>query len=138
MFLAIVWFFYLLLTIPVHSQQLLQDRNSLRLANIKQNIREANHFEKPLEQTTTAQQDSNVTLIGRWVSGECNAVFVAGGYAYIAKGRAFDILDISNAASPRLVGEVATQYWIGGIYVTDDFAYIADGRPGIPFNPGGQ
>ncbi len=75
--------------------------------------------------------DSNVTLIGRWPNGPCDAVFVVGNYAYIGNGGAIDILDISYPATPERVGQMITPSVVWGIHVSGNYVYVADGEDGL-------
>ncbi len=64
--------------------------------------------------------------------GTCRAIKVEGNYAYIADGEAggFLIFDISELATPVLVGSVNTPGDALDVFVTDNTAFIADGAVG--------
>jgi hypothetical protein len=80
---------------------------------------------------SSAQMDSNITLMGRWAWGHCYAVAAQGHYAYISNGAAFQILDVSDPAIPQLVGEITTPDLIIDIAVSDNTAYVADWNAGL-------
>ena len=71
-----------------------------------------------------ALQDSNVTLLGMWTSGNCDGVFVEGKYAYIIKQSTIEILDISNPESPIPFGNLALDSYIYQIFVSGNYAYV--------------
>jgi hypothetical protein len=72
--------------------------------------------------------DSVFTVLGRWGWGPCEAVDVKGNYAYIGNGPTFQVLDISNPSSPRIVGEYLTDGYVTDIHVRNSLAFIATGN----------
>jgi hypothetical protein len=91
-----------------------------------------NHFvEQSPSKTTNTLQDSNVTLIGKWPNGSCYTSFVVGNYAYIGNGAAMDILDITNPSDPVRVGQVITPCIVMKIYVSGNYAYVANYEEGL-------
>ena len=74
---------------------------------------------------------SNLSLIGRWPYGPCDAVCVKDDYAYIGNGSVMTILDISDPILPKKVGEIETPGIVKDIYVHNNYAYIANWREGI-------
>jgi hypothetical protein len=56
----------------------------------------------------------NVSLIGRWPYGPCDAVFIENNYACIGNGGTMIILDISIPESPQKIGEIVLP---GGVYL---------------------
>ena len=48
-------------------------------------------------------------LVGRWPYGPTRAVAVDGDYAYFGSGTVLMVADVSNLASPNVVGEV--EFW---------------------------
>lgn len=72
---------------------------------------------------TPPQSDSVLTFLGRWSRGPCVAVAAKGNYAYISNGPMFQVLDVSNPAEPRIVGEYET--WVSDIFIRDTVAFIA-------------
>jgi len=71
--------------------------------------------------------DSVFTVLGRWAWGPCEAVDVKGNYAYIGNGPTFQVLDISNPSSPKLVGEYLTDGYVADIHVRNSIAFVATG-----------
>ncbi len=60
------------------------------------------------------------------------AIDVAGAYAYVAAGEAgLQIVDVSNAALPTVVGAYDTLGSTTGIDVQGRYAYLADGQGGV-------
>ncbi len=76
-------------------------------------------------------QNNSLSLVGRWPNGSCKAVYVKDNYAYIGNGCVMTILDVSDPASPKMVGEIETPGIIRDIYVWRHYAYIATGRDGL-------
>ncbi|MDL1893279.1 hypothetical protein FBQ87_10380 [Sphingobacteriales bacterium CHB3] len=72
---------------------------------------------------TPPPSDSVLTFLGRWPWGPCVAVAAKGNYAYISNGPMFQVLDVSNPAEPRIVGEYET--WVNDIFIRDSVAFIA-------------
>src|SRR5512143_447219 len=68
--------------------------------------------------------------------GPASAVAVAGSYAYVAclgfeyMGRLL-VIDVSNPASPKIVGRVATPGQAWDVAVAGSYAYVADGESGL-------
>ena len=81
-------------------------------------------------QAPTADAE-NVEFVGH-IGGTTKAVAVQGNYAYIGEGGALTILDISNPASPTVVGKTAPlPDIVQDVYVSGDYAYIADSGGGL-------
>ncbi len=60
--------------------------------------------------------------------GKARDISVAGGYAYIADyDRGLQVVDISDPSSPTIAGEWDSTEESWGVYVSGDYAYIADG-----------
>ncbi len=55
---------------------------------------------------TPGQTFENISLVGRWAEGPCNAVSVSGNFIYKGSGSLIYILDISGEGDPLPVGEV--------------------------------
>jgi len=70
-------------------------------------------------------------LIGRYVSN-CtpNGIAVSNEYAFLCCPTQFEIVDLSNIASPILVSTlpIASEYYPTGIKVEGNYAYIANGK----------
>src|SRR5579862_1399148 len=107
-----------------HSQ-LLSHADSARYARRFPNLA---HRQKA---TPFAQPDSNLSLVGEWAWGPCEAVQVRGTLAYIGNGKMFQILDISNPANPTLLSEVNAGGEIGAIALHDSVAYVCFGGVAI-------
>ena len=61
-----------------------------------------------------------------------NGVAVTGAYAYVACGSAgLKIIDISNPATPRIVGSFATPGSAWAVTVVGSYAYVANGVQGV-------
>lgn len=140
---VLAWIFIFMLSgddlsayIPVDSNSLSSHWNILQM---ERNFYNDHSIHKnPLRQNVFAQQDSNVTLIGRWGYGPGNTVFVQWDYAYLGSGRAVQILDISNPSSPRKLGvyvipsnNVTPDSRVRAIYVSGKYAYVASGDLGL-------
>ena len=83
------------------------------------------------EKNTRSGDHLNTTLIGRWANGRCYSTFVAGNFAYIGNGGALEILDVSNPASPVSLSRVITPSLVRGIFISGDYAYVANFRDGL-------
>jgi len=75
----------------------------------------------------------NVSLIGRYAFGPCQAVSVdvAGFRAFFGNGAYFEIADISNPAAPMRVSQVLLPDAVLDIAVTSNYAYIANAGAGV-------
>jgi len=83
------------------------------------------------EAADNALGGQNVEFVGH-IGGTTNAVFVQGNYAYIGVGPRLTILDISNPASPTVVGKTAPMPGIvQDIYLSGNYAYVAAGSSGL-------
>lgn len=66
------------------------------------------------------------------LDGHPNGVAVDDGYAYVASGGAgLHVVDVTNPASPRLVGTVDTPGNANDVRVSGPWAYVADGGAGL-------
>lgn len=79
-------------------------------------------------ETNLEETDSNVTKVGQFSWGNCKAVAVRGNYAYIGNGSLFQVLDISDSAKPKVVGEVQTSDELFNIVLVND-KYAVAGNP---------
>jgi hypothetical protein len=78
----------------------------------------------PLFSTADAQ---NVEFVGH-IGGATRAVAIQGNYAYVGEGPRLTILDISNPASPTVVGNTSLlPDIVWGVCVAGGCAYVADG-----------
>ncbi len=77
-----------------------------------------------------AAQGQNVELVGQ-IGGPVRAVAVQGRYAYIGVGPRLVVVDVSNPAAPRKVGESGVlPETVLGVAVSGAYAYVADGGCG--------
>jgi hypothetical protein len=76
------------------------------------------------------QQSQNVELIG-FTGGVIYDVFVKNNYAYCASGSGLLIFDVSNPSNPQLVGKLLMPDSAVGIYVSGNYAYVADYDAGL-------
>ena len=75
----------------------------------------------------TAADAENVEFVGH-IGGSTEAVAVQGDYAYIGEGPRLTILDISDPASPTVVGKTLPLPGIvQGVAIAGDYAYVAGG-----------
>jgi hypothetical protein len=72
-------------------------------------------------------------LVGQVSGKSTNAVAFQGNYAYIGEGATLKIFDISNPASPTVVGTSAAMpdVYIFQIVVKGNYAYVANARGGL-------
>ncbi|MBI2862472.1 MAG: hypothetical protein HYX89_06610 [Chloroflexi bacterium] len=91
-------------------------------------------------------QSLDVELVCQ-IGGTTNAVAIQGSYAYIGVGPRLVILDISNPASPVVIGQSPVlPDWVQGVAVSGSYAYVADydyglriinvANPASPFEAG--
>ncbi len=80
-----------------------------------------------LNKSSHLQDDSELTVLGRWAWGNCHAVDVSGDYAYIGNGPTFQILDISDQSNPVLRGQYITDGYVYSIKLRDNKAFAAIG-----------
>jgi len=73
----------------------------------------------------TANEDSNVTLVGRWGYGGCHSVAVQETLAFIGTGKTLQILDISEPSSPIKIGKFDSKETVVDILLSENIAFIA-------------
>jgi hypothetical protein len=73
-----------------------------------------------------AQEASNVKLVGQ-IGGTCRVAGLAGNYAYLQEGPALDIVDVSNASSPLIVGRFVSSSRVYAGCISDGKAYVLSG-----------
>jgi hypothetical protein len=76
------------------------------------------------------QQSQNVELVG-FTGGAIYDVFVKDNYAYCASGSGLLIFDVSNPSNPQLVGKLLLPDIAHGVYVSGNYAYVADFGAGL-------
>ncbi len=79
---------------------------------------------------TSPANGSTVELASR-LEGEIFNVAVTEDYAYAADNETFIIIDITDPASPTLIGSYETEDPIYDIEVADNYAYVANYRDGL-------
>ena len=73
------------------------------------------------------QQAENVEFVGQ-IGGSTEAVAVQGNYAYLGVGPRLMVLNVSDPANPRKVGQTAVlPDLVQDVYATGNYAYVADG-----------
>jgi hypothetical protein len=76
--------------------------------------------------TNLLEDDSVLTVIGRWAWGPCLSLDADSSYAYIANGTTFQVLDISNPSAIQIIGEYVTGY-IYQLRVRGNTAFVCIG-----------
>lgn len=77
-------------------------------------------------------QSSNVTIIKKWYHGpSLNAIYVNGNYAYLGSDVAFNVLDISDTSSIKVVSQIIIPQTIQWITYQSGKAYVAAGDSGL-------
>jgi hypothetical protein len=72
-----------------------------------------------------------ITNLGAWTEG-ANDIFVTNGRAYLTQDtNGLAILDMSNPASPQLLGRYDTPGHARGVQVSGGLAFVADGEAGV-------
>ncbi len=69
-------------------------------------------------------------LVGRWPYGSAYAGTVSGNFAYFGSGTVLQIADISDPATPQVVGEVVLPGVPRGIAPADGYAFVVDSPAG--------
>ncbi len=80
------------------------------------------------------QPSSDPTVVGRLDSSTLvfNGVAMTGSYAYVACGKTgLNVVNLSNPASPAVVGALLTPGYAWGVTVAGSYAYVADGSEGL-------
>jgi len=78
-----------------------------------------------------ATDGENVEFVGH-IGGSTYAVAVRGDYAYIGEGPRLTILDVSDPASPIVVGKTAPlPDVVWDVYMAGGYAYVADDWTGL-------
>lgn len=70
-------------------------------------------------------------LVGRWPYGPAQAVAVAGDHVYFGSGTALVVADISNPASPVVLGDAILPDLPERIAVSGGYAYVVDEHSGL-------
>lgn len=73
--------------------------------------------------------DSNLTLVGEWLWGDCYTVeLFQDTLALIGNGQYVHILNAANPDAPVIVGEYLTDSYVKDIVVRDSLCYVLSGR----------
>lgn len=83
-----------------------------------------------LPQKVSSRQAKDVELIGQ-LGGRAYDVHVVGDYAYLAYSSGRYIIDMTNKSKPHLVGKCLTPGQTYGVYVWNNYAYVADYESGL-------
>ena len=75
--------------------------------------------------STQSTDEVNIMLEGH-LGGLIEACAVSGNYAFIGKGQDFVVLDISNPASPSVLGKLITSGFVNDISVLGNYAHIVN------------
>ena len=78
-----------------------------------------------------AESGSHVLKIGQFAGGLPRDVFVTNSYAYVAADGLLSILNISDPSNPVQVGSYDTPGSTRGVYVSGNYAYVADSSSGL-------
>jgi len=70
-------------------------------------------------------------LLGNWTYGSAYAVARSGNYAYVNSATWFLVVDVTNPASPSIVGRLNLEYDAFEIVVSGNYAYVAAGAGGL-------
>ena len=73
---------------------------------------------------SAADSKNDLSLVGRWAWGQMGNTVVVGNYAYIGNGAMFQVLDVSQPSSPKIVSEILTNGLVGSIQIRGSYAYI--------------
>ncbi|HEC78169.1 MAG TPA: T9SS type A sorting domain-containing protein [candidate division WOR-3 bacterium] len=71
------------------------------------------------------------TLVGGWFRGPSHTLKVVDSLAYIGDGRYFKIINVKNPSSPELLGTITTASFVWNVYVSGNYAYIANDGDGL-------
>jgi len=75
-------------------------------------------------------RQKSVELVG-FIGGAILDVFVKNNYAYCASGLGLLIFNVSNPSNPQLVGKLFLPDVAMGVYVSGNYAYVADWGEGL-------
>ncbi|MEK7263399.1 MAG: T9SS type A sorting domain-containing protein, partial [Bacteroidota bacterium] len=78
--------------------------------------------------STTQNNDSVLTVLGRWAWGPCVGIAARGNYIYIGNGALFQVLDVSNPYVPVISGEYLTEGMVEDVRLKDSLAYVCIGH----------
>jgi hypothetical protein len=70
-------------------------------------------------------------LVGWWSYGPAYTVALSGNHAYLGSGTVLRVVDVSNLASPMVVGEVVLPNVVQGVAASGNHVYVADAEHGL-------
>jgi len=76
-------------------------------------------------------ESENVELVGRWGDGPCQAVAVSESIAYFGNGGYLEIVDFSVPESPVELARFLLPADIQNIFISENYAFIANARGGL-------
>ena len=83
-------------------------------------------------QPNWATDSLNVKGVGRVpYFGDARGVFIVDTFAYVCMGYNLVILNIKDKSNPQLIGYYDTPGYALGVYVSGNYAYVADGYEGL-------
>lgn len=85
----------------------------------------SNNFMEIQKKSITSMPDSNITLIGRWANGPCNASYVIDTLAFVGQGCCLDVVNMADSENPVLVNRLMFQNKVTDIDIEDNTAYLA-------------
>lgn len=83
------------------------------------------------EAVRSLMQDSSFTQVGRWAWGACNAVSFRSNYLFVGNGSLFQVLDISQVDSPKVVAELLTDGPVKAIEMVGSYALTLAGTMNV-------
>ncbi len=83
-----------------------------------------NSYGNSISVYNTTDTTGILTQVGRWAWGQMGNTAVVGNYAFIGNGAMFQVLDVSQPSSPKIVSEVLTNGLVGSIKIHGNYAYI--------------
>ncbi|KAA3618710.1 MAG: T9SS C-terminal target domain-containing protein [Calditrichaeota bacterium] len=81
--------------------------------------------------TLHAQESENVSLIGRWADGPCNAVATDGTIVFFGNGANLQVADFSNPANPIELAKIELSAPLTDLTLDGTYAYITAGLAGL-------
>lgn len=69
---------------------------------------------------------SGIELVGQWNETAVDKLFIKGNIAYLGCDKLLIILDITDKSNPKKLAEMPVSGYVAAVYVTGDYAYVAD------------
>ncbi len=73
---------------------------------------------------------SGIELVGQWNETAVDKLFIKGNTAYLGCDKLLIILDIADKSNPKKLAEMPVTGAVASVYVTGDYAYVADSSSG--------